>query len=84
MFGDVVEPVGVALDREVKPPPSRDPGLPEVARLVVLLGAQGGVAEVLEQELEFLVKGPLDGGWSAGVAADEALREGSGPLPWPR
>jgi len=41
---DVVEPVGVALDGEVRPPPSGDPGLPEVTRLVVLLGSQGEVA----------------------------------------
>lgn len=30
---DVVESVGVTLDGEVKPPPSGDPGLPEVTRL---------------------------------------------------
>jgi hypothetical protein len=37
-------------------------GLPDVAGFVVLLGAQGGVAEVVEKELELPIKGPLDSG----------------------
>ncbi len=63
-----VEPVGIALDGEVKPPSSGDPGPPEVTRLVVLLGSQGGVVEILEEELEIAVNRALDGGGNALLA----------------
>jgi hypothetical protein len=41
---DVVEVVSITLDGEMKTPPSRDSGLPDITGFVVLLGAQGGVA----------------------------------------
>lgn len=50
MGKNVVQVVGVALDREVKPPASIYPGLPDASGLLALLRAERRVAEVLEQE----------------------------------
>ncbi len=52
--------VGVALDLKVKTSPPGDPRLPDIGGLVVLLGAEGGVAEILEKESKLLVEGFLD------------------------
>ena len=43
---EVHEVIGIALDPEIQPPPSIDPGLPYVAGLVVLLRPEGRVAEI--------------------------------------
>jgi hypothetical protein len=57
---DVLQDVGVVLDDEVETPILVDASLPPVFAFVVLLGAEGGVAEVLEQEQRLLVKRRLD------------------------
>ncbi len=54
------ETVEVALDSEIKAPPPVDPGLPDVAGLVILLRMKGGVAEILKEESDTAVNCPLD------------------------
>ena len=67
------EAVEVAFDGEIKAPPPIDPGLPDATGLVVLLGTQRGVAQVLEQEGDAAVHGPLDPRRSARIVLKEAL-----------
>lgn len=42
------EAVGVTLDDEIYAPPGVDPSLPDVGDLIVLLGSEGGMAEILD------------------------------------
>lgn len=53
---DREQDVGVVLDLEVEAPVAIDAGLPDVARLVVLLGAERMVTEVAEQESKLLLE----------------------------
>jgi hypothetical protein len=62
-----VDDIGVALDGKIKAPTSIDPGLPDVALLIVLFGPQGRVTQVLEEKLKLSVKGLLDGERSLAV-----------------
>jgi len=59
---DRVDDIGVALDGKIKAPTSIDPGLPDVALLIVFFGPQGRVTQVLDEKLKLSVKGHLDGG----------------------
>jgi hypothetical protein len=52
--------VGVATDLEIEAPRAVDAGLPDVAGLVVLLGVQRRVVQVLEEKTELLFKGFLN------------------------
>jgi len=73
MRNDVVEMVGVSLNGEIKTPPLCDSGLPDVTCLIVLLGLERGVAEILKQKLEASLKCALDMGRSALIAPAKAL-----------
>jgi len=48
------------LDEEIKAPILVDARLPEAQALVVLLGAERGVVEILNQQQRLLVEGTLD------------------------
>jgi hypothetical protein len=60
MRRDVDEVVGVVLDSEIETPTQGDARLPKVATHVVLLGAQRGVADILEEEFCLAIEGFLD------------------------
>jgi len=47
MRHDIEEDIGVALDPEIKAPSVVHTGLPDVMNLIVFLGAQGRVPEIL-------------------------------------
>jgi putative ABC transport system substrate-binding protein len=51
MRSDGLKDIGVSPDRKIKTPRSGNSGLPEIARLVVLFGAQRRVAQVLRAGL---------------------------------
>ena len=57
---DILQDVGITFDEEIKTPVTGDAGLPTVFAFVVLLGAQGRVAQILEQEQRLLVESLLD------------------------
>ena len=67
------EAIGVAFDAEIQPPPSVDPGLPDVASLVVFLRTKGWVAENLNQQGDSAVNCPLDFWESACIVVEESL-----------
>ena len=67
------EAVEVAFDAEIKSPPPVDPGLPDIAGLIVFFGMKGRVAEILNQEGDAAVNCPLDSWGSARVVLEEAL-----------
>ena len=48
--------VGVSADLEIEAPGAVDAGLPDVAGLVVLLGVQRRVVQVMEEIAELLFK----------------------------
>ena len=60
VVGDVVKDVGVVLDEKVETPVFRHPRLPPILAFVILLGAEGRMAEVLEQQQRLLAKLRLD------------------------
>ena len=70
------EAVGVTLDGEIQAPPAVDSGLPDVTGLIVLLGPEGGMAEILEQESDATVHRSLDRGRRLRVVLDETLSVG--------
>src|SRR5574341_457910 len=73
-MGDQIDKmVHVTLDFEIETPAPIDPGLPDVPRFIVLLGPQGRMAEVLEEEGDTAVNGALDGRGGVRVACQEAL-----------
>ena len=59
---DVHDVIGIAADEEVEAPIVVDAGLPEVLGLVVLLGAERRVTEVLLQEPHLLEESLAYGG----------------------
>ena len=69
MAGEVLQDVGVIFDTEVEPPVFCSLCLPQVLAFVILLGAEGGVAEVVQQERGLLVK----------CGSDVSCRFGVGP-----
>ncbi len=73
MWDEVYEVVRVAFDLEIKAPPAVDSGLPDVAGLVVLLGAERRVAKVLKKEGYAAVNGSLDVWRRTRVALEEAF-----------
>ena len=75
MRHNIQEVVGVAFNAKVKAPVIIDSRLPDVLCFVVLLGAEGRMAKVLEKENELLVKEPLDTGGSTGIAPFKGGRE---------
>src|SRR5450432_2888665 len=58
--GDVLNVVGVAFDREIKPAILAGTSLPDVLGFVVLFGTQRWVVEVLGQQAGLLQNGPLN------------------------
>jgi hypothetical protein len=58
--GYALNAVGVAFDREIEPPILADTSLPEVLRFAVLLGTQGWVMEVPNQEARLFQNGALN------------------------
>lgn len=55
MLGDPYDDVGVTLDLEIEAVATADASLPLIKPLVVLLGAEGRVAEVFSQQGELFV-----------------------------
>jgi hypothetical protein len=57
----------------VQPPARRDPGLPDIPRLVVLLRPKRRMPEIAEKEGHAAVYGMLDQRRCIGIAREEAL-----------
>ena len=60
MRDDVHDQVPIILDKEIKAPILVDARLPQAPALVVFLGAERWVVEVLDQQQRLLVEGTLD------------------------
>src|ERR1039458_7312369 len=60
MRDDVHDQIPIILDEEIKAPILVDARLPESPALVVFLGAERWVVEILEQQKRLLVEGALD------------------------
>lgn len=75
----VEQQIALIIDFEVHPPAPRDSSLPDIARLIVLLGVQRGVAEVPHEKSYLFVSGELDRSCSVLVATPKALCEPGGP-----
>ena len=73
MGNHIDEVVRITLDSKVKPPPAIDTGLPDIIGLIVFLGPERRVAEVLHQQSNAAVKGPLNGTRGVRVAAEKTL-----------
>jgi hypothetical protein len=71
---DVLDDVNIALNSEVKPPAAVDTRLPSVFGLIVLLGAQAGMAQVLLQQ-RYLLKNALR--TSAGACSSASKTPGT-------
>ena len=56
MRDDGVELVSIPLNREVESPVASYSGLPDVSHFIVLLGAQTGMPQVLNEKLGLLVE----------------------------
>src|SRR5690242_14144766 len=74
MRHDVDDLIPITHNAKIAPPLSRHPCLPDIVGLIVRLGTQRGVAKIADQERRPAVKGPLNVGRSALVAAPKALR----------
>lgn len=64
--------VEVTFDGEIEAPPSVYPSLPDALSLVVLLGAQRGVTEILNQKSNAAVSCALDSERGLRVVLEEA------------
>ena len=62
MGDDVQNEVGVTGDDEIEAPSAIHAGLPDVAGLIVFLGAERRVAEVLHQQFNLFIERLLNGG----------------------
>src|ERR1035438_6417672 len=60
MRDDVHDQIPVTLDEEIKAPILVDARLPEAPALVVFLGAERWMVEILQQQQRLLVEGALD------------------------
>jgi hypothetical protein len=56
--------VGVILYSEIEPPRACNPGLPDIACLIVFLGSERWMAQVFNEQGNLLSEGALDLGWS--------------------
>ena len=65
--------VEVTFDGEIEAPSSVYPSLPDILSLVVLLGAERRVAEILDQKSDAAVSCPLDRERGLRVVFEEAL-----------
>ena len=63
MRDDVHNAVNIVLNLKVKTPVSIDTGLPEILPLVVLLGAEGWVVQILLQKFYLFEKRVTDRSW---------------------
>lgn len=70
----IVETKLFAFDGEVESPASVHATLPEIERLIVLLGAQRWMMEVFEEQSALFVEGFPNFRWRRGVLLQEALR----------
>jgi hypothetical protein len=75
MRDDVQNKVGVTGDEKIEAPVAIYTGLPDVARLIVFLGTERGVAEVLHQQFHLLVECSLDGVGSLSVILNSGGRQ---------
>ncbi len=73
MGHEINEGVDVTRDGEVKAPPAIHARLPDVTGFIVLLGSEGGVTKIADQESHAALKGPLDRPWRLRIALAEAL-----------
>ena len=64
MRDDIADEIGVARNTEIKAPAPVDPGLPHVLSLMVFLGVQRRMIEVVKKEPQFVLEGALNGDWS--------------------
>jgi len=70
-----VEMVRVSFDGEIEPPVASYSSLPDVSRLVVLLGMQTGMSEILHEELCLLIECLLHLKWRIAILLQKARRE---------
>ena len=73
MGRDIQHDIGVALDAEIKSPRVIDAGLPDVPGLIVFLGAERGVLEMLNQERSAPIKRSLDCDGSARIVSSKTF-----------
>lgn len=73
MRNDAEQVVEVSVDHEIEAPAPIHPGLPDVSGIVVLLGSERRMAQILHQETQLLVAARLNVGRSARIAPAEAL-----------
>jgi hypothetical protein len=74
MRHQVQDVVDVSLDSKVEPPIAIDSGLPHVLFFVELFSPQRRVLEILQEQLDLLIKSSLDGAGCAPVAFGEPPR----------
>src|SRR5713101_6653547 len=60
MRNNIHEIVNIVADQEIKAPALVHARLPEIPALVILLGSQGWMVQVLKQKRRLLVEGALD------------------------
>ena len=73
MWNKVKEVVEISAGHKIETPALVHSGLPDVPDLVILLGSERGMAQILGQKRHLLVAPLLNGGRSAGIAPAEAL-----------
>ena len=56
---DLMQMIGACLDREVETPRARHPSLPQAQSLIVFLGAQGRMSQILKKQLGLLIESLL-------------------------
>jgi len=71
MAADIEELVGVAINPKVKTPSAGCPGLPDVAGLVVFLGPERRMAQIVEKESQSFAEGSLNMSRSSIELTDE-------------
>src|SRR5271157_4198822 len=75
MRDDVQNDLGVTGDEEIEAPVAVNAGLPDGRGVLVFLGAERGVAEVLHQQFHLFVECFLDGGGSLSVVLYSGKRQ---------
>ncbi len=73
MRNKVEQVVEISADHKIEAPASVHSGLPDVPDLVILLGSERGMPQILLQKRQLLVAPFLNRGRSAGIAPAEAL-----------
>ncbi len=81
MSPDAFEDVAVRRDAKVKALAAVDPGLPNVAVLVVLLGAEPWMLEITQKQAELLEETPLNVDWRCEKLLNERFRQNGAHAP---